>query len=156
MSLLQTDIGVTLPSSPTTEKNGNAMPNLIPPSIPTQHPYRTLVVCFDGTGDQYVTHVFTKPVLTILLSSQVRHGRKDIISFDAFWIAGLTYETEFQHCRVLRSVEERWSRPAACVLSGSHERFDWAYCWSWGLHEADNSSDNWLIRPESGLTRYPK
>jgi uncharacterized protein (DUF2235 family) len=84
MSLLQTDIGVTLPSSPTSEKNGNGVPNLIPPSIPTQHPYRTLVVCFDGTGDQYVTHVFTKPVLTILLSSQVRHGRKDIISFDAF------------------------------------------------------------------------
>jgi uncharacterized protein (DUF2235 family) len=28
---------------------------LIPPSIPTSHPYRTLVVCFDGTGDQFDT-----------------------------------------------------------------------------------------------------
>ena len=43
------------PISPiATTKNGDAAPNLMPPCIPPQHPYRTLVVCFDGTGDQYV------------------------------------------------------------------------------------------------------
>ncbi|KAF8157844.1 hypothetical protein B0H34DRAFT_844310 [Crassisporium funariophilum] len=28
----------------------------MPPCIPVDHPFRTLVVCFDGTGDQYVFH----------------------------------------------------------------------------------------------------
>jgi hypothetical protein len=83
MGLLpQTDIGqgITMPSSPT-----STIGNAVPPSIPTQHPYRTLVVCFDGTGDQYVT---TKPLCSQfihcsnrLLFSQVRLGRKDVISF---------------------------------------------------------------------------
>lgn len=67
-------------------KNGSAEPGVIPPSIPTEHTYRTLVVCFDGTGDQYAAPTPTPllpnfyHVLTVLLSSQVRHGRKDIKS----------------------------------------------------------------------------
>jgi len=35
------------------QKNGSAHTDSIPPTIPTEHPYRTLVVCFDGTGDQF-------------------------------------------------------------------------------------------------------
>jgi len=37
----------------TSAKNGDAHTDAIPPTIPVHHPYRTLVVCFDGTGDQF-------------------------------------------------------------------------------------------------------
>ena len=29
-------------------------PGLLPGTVPPEHLYRTLVLCFDGTGDQYV------------------------------------------------------------------------------------------------------
>jgi hypothetical protein len=36
-------------SFPQTTLNGSAAPTVIPP----EHPFRTLVLCFDGTGDQF-------------------------------------------------------------------------------------------------------
>jgi hypothetical protein len=35
--------------------NGNHLPKVIPP----KHPFRTLILCFDGTGDQYVDFTFS-------------------------------------------------------------------------------------------------
>jgi len=40
-------------SESTSTKNENAHNGSIPPTIPIEHPYRTLVVCFDGTGEQF-------------------------------------------------------------------------------------------------------
>ena len=74
---------MSTPISPleTTAKNGDAVPTPLPPCIPPQHPYRTLVVCFDGTGDQCVSPPWLKfnLVLTVLfIFSQVRYRRKPI------------------------------------------------------------------------------
>ena len=53
--------GGTLTSSPqaltfqnSTSTNGTLDSPLMPAYIPINHGYRTLVLCFDGTGDQYV------------------------------------------------------------------------------------------------------
>jgi hypothetical protein len=36
------------------ESSGSRVPNVTVPELPTKHKGRTLVLCFDGTGDQYV------------------------------------------------------------------------------------------------------
>jgi len=56
-----------------------------------------------------------------LASSQVRLRCRthSLINISPCWW-NLWFFSEFQHCRVLRSIEERWSLQAAGLLSGPH------------------------------------
>lgn len=52
-------------SSPQTSMFVTAQSAATPPIIPPEHPSRTLVLCFDGTGDQYAVSNLRYNMLTV-------------------------------------------------------------------------------------------
>ncbi|KAF8812681.1 hypothetical protein BYT27DRAFT_7182384 [Phlegmacium glaucopus] len=54
-SSLSTDTSGTLSASPQASTFSGSGNSSVPQYIPTRHGYRTLVLCFDGTGDQFDT-----------------------------------------------------------------------------------------------------
>lgn len=89
------------------------------PTIPTTHKARTLVLCFDGTGDQ---SVFS---LTI---SNVSGTNSPGIRFDADVRSVASYGackplitiTELEYCELLRGIDKGRSGKPDGVLSGEH------------------------------------
>jgi len=76
---LSTDSSSTLSPSPQPSTFNQPMKNgtepSIPSYIPTKHAYRTLVLCFDGTGNQYASKPppSSPPPQSNVSSPQIRH-----------------------------------------------------------------------------------
>ena len=100
-----TSPAATVVGSPQTSTfvNGPPKPAEVPLVIPPVHDARTLVLCFDGTGDQSVT-VTLNP--NQLISLALRFDSDVSANTIQYFLSLTRCCTEFQHCRILYIAQE--------------------------------------------------
>jgi len=96
-------------------------------SVPPTHKYRTLILCFDGTG-KILCCLSAHPL--VIASGQTECWRPFFSFRRSIWwwcqtppspcsfLSLSRFILEFQHCQFCFSLEKKWHFKATCLLSG--------------------------------------